>query len=213
MAVSTYALVSLAEAKAAIPVVGSGNESAIEDLIDGVSVVIERTVGRHFVTRGSLTEYHTMRASTCDLYPRHYPIISVTTIHEDADWPRTYPASSALDVGDDYELAHSDDSGEWWIRRLSTGGPFPWALGSKAIKLVYAAGYATTAVVPDDIKRVALSAIARGYERIRSTSGGVDSRSDGVGTVTFSPSELLSPKELAALGNHTRFRLSTAEAA
>ncbi|KKK70114.1 hypothetical protein LCGC14_2927220, partial [marine sediment metagenome] len=95
MALSDYALVSVAEFKDHSSIQGSGKDATLENIINRVSDEIEVFLDRQIVTRGALTEYHTFRNSVglvynLELRTLEWPIISVATVHEDTAWPRTY---------------------------------------------------------------------------------------------------------------------------
>src|SRR3972149_3628258 len=101
MALSTYALVSLAELKAHVGAGGSAKDADLEEAVNRVSAEIEAHLGRQIVTRGSLIEYHTMRADRTAVEPSElrtldWPIIAVTSVHEDTATPRTYGAGALL---------------------------------------------------------------------------------------------------------------------
>lgn len=181
MALSLYALVSLEELKDHIGAGGTGKDAVLEGIIDRVTDEIEQYLGRQIVTRGSMTEYHTFDGSTCELRPLERPITTVTTIHEDTASPRTYGASALLVSGTDYEAIKPSGV----IRRINgTGSLRAWAVGYRAIKLVYAAGYATTAAVPARIKGQALRYAALVWDEQKRGAFGVSGASDALGNYT-----------------------------
>jgi len=63
VSLSAYSLVSLEEIKETLSVSGASKDGALESILNGVTDEIEEYVGRQIVSRGSLTEYHTMAAA------------------------------------------------------------------------------------------------------------------------------------------------------
>lgn len=190
MTLSTYSLVSMAEFKEYAPVQGAGNDGLIERILAGCSERIERFLDREIVTRGNVTEYHTMASdgiplSTPKLWLKDWPLISVISVHEDTGWPRTYGAGALLVEGTDYERAGH------MLRRLGTGGPGNWATGDRAIRVVYRAGYSTTADVPASIKAVCLRFAAASYAESTRKQHGIQTQTDSTGNFTrFGPASL-----------------------
>lgn len=201
MAVSTYALVSLTETKEHLGVPGTQKDTALEGIIDRISAEIEQFLRRQIVTRGALTEYHTLQAQG-SLVERSVirtlerPIISITTVCEDTATPRTYGASTELVAGTGYELVKP----KGLIRRIDGAGTLKcWATGHRAIRVVYTAGYATTAVVPANIKAVALRYAALVWGEEKRGDFGVSGASDQLGNYTrFAPAQL-TPEMKSAL--------------
>jgi hypothetical protein len=222
MAISTYALISLAELKEHLAVSSTGQDAQLETVINDVTDDLERHLSRHIVTRGSLIEYHTMqaqRSGLADLRPRQWPIIAVTELCEDTAWPRTYPVASRLTAGTDYEIVKAQRD---YIRRLSGGS---WASswpyegyfsgnGSRAIRLTYSAGYATTAAVPARIKIQAKRYAALLWREIDRKIQGVQSQNDALGNFTRFAAAGITDQMKEALMDERRIELyETGEAA
>lgn len=194
MSLSTYALISLQELKDHVGAAGTAKDAQLEAIIERVTDEIEAFIGRQIVTRGTLTEYHTMQAQgspvqTPDLRPLEWPIISVTSVHEDTATPRTYGASALLVAGTGYEVVKP----RGLIRRLDGGAGIPraWSTGHRAVKLVYSAGYADTTAVPPRIKSVALRYAALVWDETKRQAFGVSGASDALGNYTrFAPAQL-----------------------
>ena len=55
-----------------------------EAVITGSSAIIEDYLHRELVTRGTITEYHWLERASHELYLSSYPLITVTSVHEDA---------------------------------------------------------------------------------------------------------------------------------
>lgn len=186
MSVSTYALVSLAELKGVIGIdaAATGQDATIEGVINRASEAIEAYLQRQIVTRGSLTEYHAMSPRAILLNTLQWPITSVTSVQE-GQWSGSWTAAATLTAGTDYVA----DNAAGQLVRLYTF----WQPGFDGVKVVYAAGYASTSVVPGPIKEVCLGLAARKYGQIRRGGDfGAQTTTDAMGTVSrFLPSELL----------------------
>lgn len=204
---STYALASLEQTKRAcgIDTRITMQPDAEDDLLDAIewaSDEIERFLGRQLVTRGNLTEYHTAwHESMSRLYLRQFPIISIVSVAEGSWDTGAWTASLALTASTDY-MAETERGA---LLRLSGGSLGAWECGFERVKVVYSAGYATTAAVPDAIRRVALSLVARRWAEKKRGAPGAQSVSDAMGSVTrFLPAELLR-MEQDALQQFRRF--------
>lgn len=191
MPLSPYSMLSLDELKDFLGVTGTAKDATLEGIANRVSDEIEQTLGRQIVTRGSgtglLTEYHTMQdpsglpVYTPDLRTLDWPIIAITTVHEDIGLPRTYGAGALLTVDVGYELVKPTGI----IRRIQgLGTRIPWATGPRAVKVVYQAGYLTSADVPARIKGVALRYASLVWSEVKSGTYGVSGASDTLGNFT-----------------------------
>lgn len=187
--ISTYALISAAELQDEIVRTGSAESDRIIYAVNRASSAIETWLDRQIVTRGSLTEY-SVRGGCSILRLTQWPIITITSVHETTDWPRSYGADELLVVSTDYEQVGPDK-----LRRLTENGPpTTWAAGSRAVRVVYSAGYATTATVPDALKTVCRALAALYYRESDRAMHGVSSQTDGLGSVTrFVPATLTQP--------------------
>lgn len=214
MAISTYALISLAELQTELSIQAPGKNPTLESIINRVSDEIETHLDRKIVSRGSLTEYHTLRnfgepVYVSDLRTLEWPIIAVSSVHEDTDWPRTYGDSYELTLGTDYELAESKI-----IRRLNTSGPTCWNTGHRAVRVVFSAGYANTAGVPARIKAVALRYAALIWAETERDQHGVSGASDSLGNYTrFAPTKLTDDMKAALASEGRRSFWSSGERA
>lgn len=186
---STYALIDDSELREEIARTGTAENDRLISAINRASSTIETWLDRQIVTRGSLTEY-SIRGGCSILRLTQWPIISITSVHEDTDWPRAYSSDDLLTVGTDYERVGPDK-----LRRLEENGPPSiWACGSRAVRVVYTAGYATTAAVPDALKNVCRALAALYYRESDRALHGVSSQTDGLGSVTrFVPATLTEP--------------------
>ena len=180
---STYALVDTEdELKPYLGIARNDNtkDDAINQVNNWVSTTIEGYLDRHLVTRGTLTEYFTLENITSELLPRQWPLLTVTSIHEDTN--RSYGSTTLLTVNDDY-IVHLN---EGRITRVysSGSGRRSWIRGYRAIKLIYTAGYATTADVPEDVKFHTLKFAALVWREVQRKDQGTSSVSDDLGSVT-----------------------------
>jgi hypothetical protein len=186
MPLSAYALVSLAELKDFIGAGGNAKDSTLEDVINRVSDEVEAFLDRQVVTRGALTEYHTLRTSgapveTNELWTLERPIITVTTVHEDTGYPRTYGAAYLLAEGTGYEVIKPKGLIRWIS---SLGMPWDWSTGHRAIKVIYSGGYANTAGVPTRIKAVVLRYAALIWSEQKRGDFGISGAADSLGNYT-----------------------------
>lgn len=180
MALSTYALVSLAEAYQEVGgSSGNSTDGRLELSINQASFMIEAYLDRKIVTRGSATWYTRARCHGSELTLPEWPIISVTSIHESDDTPPAYDSTSLLVADTDYQTVAPRV-----LRRISAGVPYYWNGGSRAVRLVASLGYATTAAVPDIIKRPALTLVALLWRERERGAQGVSSASDAQGNYT-----------------------------
>lgn len=191
MAISTYALISLEELNAALienADSGENDESKIR-IINEISFQIEAILGRQIVTRGSLTEYHSPLYDQDEIELNEWPVISVTTVHEDMGWASValasrYPASTLLTNDTDYiKILPAGDPEYRRIGKLLRLNRC-WAIGRRAVRVVYAAGYLTTAAVHIGIKAVTIKACKRIWLAQKSRTDLIASQSDSQGSYT-----------------------------
>jgi hypothetical protein len=151
----------------------------VESIIWGASQVIEDYLGRNLVTRGAITEYHWLKSAEWELYLSQFPTITVTSVHEDSS--RGYGASYLLTADTDYVV----DSATGRLIRTSsaTSGTTSWMTGFEAVKVVYTAGYATTASIPAAIKDVCKRHVREIYSEVTRKLGGISDVSDAMGTI------------------------------
>lgn len=229
MALWAYALRTVDVFKArSRPVVGTTTDPLIEECINEASEMVEKAWGRHLVSRGALTEFHPrldplVRGASvytppisspnipmtsgpmafalgAELYLNEWPIVSVTTVNEDA--AAAYGGGTLLAASTDY-LA-SKPIGK--LVRLSGGLPRAWLCSWRAVKVVYLGGYQNTAgsisgadAVPNPVLRV-FDELAGWMLRQRSGGEfGLSSSSDSFGNRTFSGPAYITPQMQAQL--------------
>ena len=184
MAISDYALVTLADLKVYLGISGTDYDTKLEDLIDSVSFAVENYIGGYGVVRTISTELHD-GDSVCEyLQLRHYPISSVTLIEVDS----TEVSSTYYTVDKQAGLVKY------------SGG---WSSGEQNIDVDYVAGlYADTASVNDSLKLVCKMWIADLYQN---TNPNVKSETLGDYSVAYLQSaDGISPKIKMLLDNYKR---------
>jgi len=180
MALSSYALVTLAEFRAYVGAQGASEDSALEASINRATAWIEDQTSRKFITRGEVGEYHTVRPDEHTIQLGEWPLISVTSVHESTTTPRAYDAASILTVATEYQAVNE----RGLIRRLSSSNLTWWARGYRAIKVLYDYGYATSTVIPDDLKMLCLFVAASMFKESDRARWGLSSVTDAQGSVT-----------------------------
>lgn len=161
---------------------------------------IEAYLDRLLVSRGAITEYHTLREVTASLYLNQYPIVSVTSVHEDSD--REYAAADLLVENTDYIVTKP-------VAKLSriwgaTDSERAWELGFRSVKVVYVGGYSNTASVPVDLKVEALRYIGHAWGEVSRQQFGLSSVSDDRGNMQRFFPGALTPIMKQALARHRR---------
>jgi len=151
MAVSQYALCNLNDVRnyLKIPLNKADDQmdNQLEVLIDQMTAVFESYCERKFASR-SYTEYHDGNAEKY-LFPKHYPIISVTSIHDDSDW--NWGADKLVD-STTYRIQDE---------RVIVLKSSLWSKDEQNVKITYVAGYAT---IPAELKLACIEEVARKYK-------------------------------------------------
>ena len=204
MAVATYSLIDVDEAKIWLDSPQGGKrDDLLENIIDYCSVEIEAFLERQIITRGALTEFHTFREYETDLWTHECPVISVTSVHEDHS--REYGANELLTVNTDYILRAPQKVTRTWG---ATGGERNWQRGLEAVKIIYAAGYATRAAVPGAIKKVVSDYVASVYRQVTKHLEDTSTLSDVTGSIARFGNALLTSGLKSALSVYARHELS-----
>lgn len=198
-------IITLAEADTEVRGATSADLDLTRNLLYSGTDEIERVLDRKIVSRGVITEYHTIRNSTSRLWLNEWPVFPLTVnpaidapvIYEDSD--RAYGATTLLVEGTDYIVNY--DSGE--VTRIDGDSEVAWLWGFETVKVVYKAGY-TQATVPADLKRVAAELFSmQWYEKMNGRVG-LAGGTDDMGSRTFyGPAELTS-HQIARLHRHRR---------
>lgn len=137
-------------------------------LLDGAESYVEMSWGIGLTEE---THEEWLDGGMHNLWPWHYPVVSVTEVYDEED--------GEAEDSDDYYLR-----GRYMIRRDGGG---VWAAGSDRLgrgryKVTYVAGFGSTYPVPGVLRsRVVLPLVARAYD----TRGGVASESSAGHTVNW----------------------------
>jgi hypothetical protein len=182
MAAETWAAISSAEFRQRYSAGGTGQDGNIDAACNIATMAVEQRIDRLLVSRGAITEYHTIRDHLSTLYLGQWPLITLTSVHESLSTPPVYDATTLLVENTGFEKVDGQK-----LRRLSSGSPSCWAHGNRTVKVVYTAGYASTSVVPWDLKHVV-------YVVAASIFGEADRKRFGVSAATD------------AQGNYQRFQ-------
>ena len=202
MALSSYALIDLPTLKSYKGVEGTGEDDRLISAINAASAWIETATERHFVTRGAVTEYHSLdKWGIHTITLSQSPIITLTSVHESTGSPRVYDATSILTTATDYLAVSNVDRAQ--IRRLSSSDLTDWAVGYRCIQVIYSYGYASTATIPADLAFLATYLAYSIYKEADRGWHGMVSVSDAQGSVTRLGRHL-PPEMKAVLDGYTR---------
>lgn len=191
-------IVSLEEASRRVRDATEADAPLVSQVLRGGTSEIETILRRQIVSRGTITEYHTIRRGTCELWLNQFPVMAITSIHEDPD--RDYGASALLTALTNYTV----DVETGMITRVDQDTPIAWDAGFEAVKVVYTAGY-SQASVPEDLKALALELFALQWADAHGERYGVGSVSTPLGNVNYSGPAELTPHMLARLDRHRKF--------
>ena len=205
MSLWTYAIITAAELKAELSgssqIVPEADKADLESACNRASAAVEGLLRREVVTRGSVVEYHSPSRPACHLSLLQYPVISVTSIYEDEDWPRTYGAAYLLTASTDYQVVGVNGK----VARLTSSGLSTWACGWRTIKVTYSAGWAL-ANVPLEIKDACLKLAALEYREQKRGQQGLSAISDQLGNVQRFARAGVTPELQRDLLKYTRLR-------
>jgi len=132
-------LCAIADVKSALDITTTNKDTLITALVAAASAWIEGEADRTFAST-SYTEAFSpgrddrvMRGLTV-LRPRQYPLISVTSLHQDSD--RVFDASSLIAAADYF-------TGSLTVELYEDGDTVSFDPGQRTVQLIYVAGYAT----------------------------------------------------------------------
>lgn len=138
MALSLYSFVDVPALKEYVGAGGDGQDGNYERALNAALRVVEGRQGREWVTRGSKTEYHSLRGGHRRIRMSQWPVKTVTSVHESTSWPRVWDSTTLLVEGTDYLV--DNETGE--LRRIGGGGGLAyWACGERAVRVIRVAGY------------------------------------------------------------------------
>lgn len=200
MALSDYALIDANDLRTYQGSEGTGENDRFEDAINSASAFIEQETNRHFITRGAVTEYHTVGDTCHSIRLAHSPTITVTSVHESITSPRAYDATTLLTANTDYISVSTAEIA--LIRRLSNSELYYWATGYRAIKVVYSYGYADRDSLPEDLRHLAMQLSASIFKEADRGWHGLTNITDATGTMTRI-GRLVTPDMKRTLGAYT----------
>lgn len=201
-ALSTYALASKNELKRALLMettnpspFSDDQEDTLSDCLEYSSGEIEAFLNRLLVTRGAITEYHTPSSQLpARIVLTQFPPITFTSVDEGYWSGASWSSSLTLTPTTDY----LSDAPAGVLYRVIGIAAVDWRGGFESVRVIYTAGYANTAAVPDAIRRVAVALAARRFQEIKRGQPGAQSISDGLGSTTrYLPAELLTMEQNA----------------
>ena len=175
-------------------------------LINRVTASIESWLDRRIVSRGAgspMTEYHTMSRQprpVAELYTLEWPIISVTSVHNDAS--RAYAAASLLVENTDFII--NKLAGKLIRIAGSDQGTTAWDTGFREQQVIYDAGYSAVANVPADLRGVATELLVTKFREITKHHHGLSGIVDDVGNVTRFGAAALSKDMRVVLSRYKR---------
>ena len=200
MAVLAASLITAAQFKPYLgpDYAGTTNDSLFELLIDSVSEAFNGRVGR-VLAKATYTDKYIDGNGKESLILPNYPIISVTSIHENGV---LLTEGAAADYVVDYAAGI--------IHRV--GGV--WARGRQTIKITYAAGYvvqgaspgAGETALPADLKLACMMQVAREWKKSQGSEWGETSRSFPDGSTSHVERGLLKEVE-EILQKYRRYRV------
>lgn len=157
--------------KAYLKITGSGDDTLLATLVTYATKVIQRYCDRNFDGAVARTEYYDGNGGNI-LFLKNFPVITITSIDH---WD-TYNDSSlqTFVVNTDY-LLYAEE-GYIYLRQ-------GWQEGHRNYKLVYTAGYANQAAVPDDLE-LACNMLAA-YYYANPDKAGIKSEGIGNYSVTY----------------------------
>jgi len=173
MAVNTNALCSLDDVKNYLGIEGidDAKDELIEELINNVTEFAESYCDRNFYT-AEYTEYHN-GDGTGVLFPKEYPITSVSGVWDDTD--RNFTIGTNDFASDEYGIMH-----ERWIELYEDY----FTKYTRNVKIIYTAGYST---IPLDLKQAGVELVAWKFNEGRELHLlGIDSVSrEGTGATAY----------------------------
>lgn len=151
MAVASDALCTKDNVKDFLGITGfkPEDETLIEDTIDRVTDLFENYCRRKFKS-ATYTEYHSPQTNDNKIFPKNFPITSITNMYDDPD--RSY-GSDTLITASEYGVV--DDVYVEWIDGSFSGG-------TNSVKITYVGGYST---IPEDLTQACVEEVARRFKR------------------------------------------------
>lgn len=171
---TAVALVTLADTKEYLKISSTSEDSILGFFVNEISKICNSYTGRHLLQK-SYTEYYNGNG-TPFLILNHYPIISVTSLHDDVN--RVFDGSSAIDIGVDVLVKKDIGELELW------NSESVFEKDRANVKVVYSAGFVSSAV-PYDLQLAVKRWIAIQYYKFTNKRHEVRSETVGDTTTTF----------------------------
>jgi len=180
----SFKLVSDADLKTYMDISETTWDTMLGDISEQVAQEFEGFLHRKLENTGSdVVEYRSPTGTESIVWVSRYPIVSITTIHEDLQ--RSYSSDSVVDSSDYF--SHDDEG----LIELESRC---WYGGNRVVKITYKGGYTKTSEVlvglPDAITLAAKMQIAHNFNR---------RQSPGASTVNFGGGGSQSYTELGML--------------
>lgn len=184
-------LCTTAQVKTALNIGNTTKDTLIDSLVDAATAWIERYCDRTFSST-TQTDYFSpghgdwrVQGDSTILVPKHYPIISVTSLHESAS--RSFSPAYLIAAAGYYAEDHR-------VVLYADQAPGAFTAGQRTVRLVYVAGYAA---IPADLERAAIMLCVHLFRAADKLQQGIASQSMGDMTVTFKDEEM--PKEVRGI--------------
>lgn len=163
---TTHAILSLEDMKEYLKEDGDSHDPIIETLINAISIAFESACGGRVFIEATYSTLYLNGTGNKMLYVPHYPITSISTVHED---------DVLLTGGSDYDVSYDyviyGDEGEGYLWKAGT-----WSEGLKNVKLTsLKAGY-TLATIPDDLKLAAMVMVEKEFQKHLNKAGAEEVR-------------------------------------
>lgn len=196
---AAIALVSLEDAKAFLKLTASSEDTIVSDLVNAVSVSINRYCGRVFLS-ADYTEFLDGDGSG-ELILSNFPVTVLTSLNDDPSW-RQWQALTAKDVVNDVIL----EAKTGVVRLWNNGGRF--LRGHQNVKAVYTAGY-TLDTIPYDVALACKFLVSQFYRQAYSQwRRGIQSEQIQDRNTTFTNDPI--PKDIAMMLDPYRVRYGAA---
>lgn len=167
--------ITKAEVKAFLGETTTENDTLFDSLIARVEALVETDKCERHLGSSVFTEYYD-GDGTEKLMLNEYPVLTVTSVHDDAE--RVYGADTLIDIDD---IVNYSEEGIL----LYDGGTF--TVGRKNIKVVYEAGIDP---IPDDLKHALILYVAAEFIMSKTEINAFKSSGDGSGESEDKPTKL-----------------------
>lgn len=194
---STIALISLQDAQLYLKISGTSEDNILNFLINEVSAMVNGFCGRHILQK-SYTEYYDGDGST-ELILKNHPLITLTSLHISDD-TRTFNSSTL--ITNSY-VFQNKASGILKLDQYNAEQNI-FLKGNANIKIVYTAGYASTAI-PYDIQQAFKIILGYFYQKFKNQNHQIQSINIGANTTTFLVTDL--PSSAKAILNRYKARV------